>query len=111
YRAAGEVKLEKFVFLAIEKAETAFNYYEAGRCHWIFRIPLAFVDIPRPDHWVNPYNGVYYYVFNTRKKPLDDPRVRRALAAVIDREKITKYILRGGEQPASRLVPPTALPK
>jgi ABC-type oligopeptide transport system substrate-binding subunit len=29
----------------------------------------------------------------------------------IDREKICKYILRGGETPATRLIPPTALLK
>jgi ABC-type oligopeptide transport system substrate-binding subunit len=111
YRAANEVKLQKFIFLAIESADTAFNYYETGQCHWLFRIPLSYVHIPRPDHLVNPYNGVYYYVFNTRKKPLDDPRVRKALSMVVDREKIVKYILRGGETAAPRFVPPTALPK
>ena len=110
YRDASGVKLAKFVFLAIENAETAFKYYETDQCHWLFRIPLAFVDIQRPDHWVNPYNGVYFYVFNTKVKPLDDVRVRRALGLAIDREKICKHILRGGETPATRLVPPTSLP-
>jgi ABC-type oligopeptide transport system substrate-binding subunit len=111
YRDAAAVKLPKFVFLAIENAETAFKYYETDQCHWLFRIPLTFVDIQRPDHWVNPYNGVYFYSFNTKVKPLDDVRVRRALSLAIDREKICKYILRGGETPATRLVPPTSLPK
>jgi ABC-type oligopeptide transport system substrate-binding subunit len=111
YRDASGVKLAKFVFLAIESAETAFKYYETDQCHWLFRVPLAFVDIQRPDHWVNPYNGVYFYSFNTAKKPLDDVRVRKALSLVVDREKICKYILRGGEIPAQRLVPPTSLPK
>jgi len=59
---------------------------------------------------VNPYNSVYFYSFNLRKKPLDDVRVRRALGAAIDRDKICRYILRGGETPATRLVPPTSLP-
>jgi ABC-type oligopeptide transport system substrate-binding subunit len=111
YREASAVTLPKFVFLAIENAETAFRYYETDQCHWLFRVPLAFVDIQRPDHWVNPYNGVYFYSFNTTKKPLDDVRVRRALSLAIDREKICKYILRGGETPATRLVPPTSLPR
>jgi len=110
YRDAAGVKLEKFIFLGIENAETAFKYYETNQCHWLFRIPLAVVDVQRPDHLVNPYNGVYFYVFNTRKKPLDDVRVRKALSLAIDRDKICKYILRGGETPALRLVPPTSLP-
>jgi oligopeptide transport system substrate-binding protein len=106
YRAAKDVKLAKFTFLAVEDANTAFRMYEDGKCHWLFRVPLGFVDIPRPDHKVNPYNVVYYYAFNVRKKPLDDPRVRRALGLVIEREKIVKHILRGGETAAERLVPP-----
>jgi len=111
FRDAPSVKLAKFIFLGIESAETAFRYYETGQCHWLFRIPLAVVDVQRPDHLVNPYNGCYFYVFNTRKKPLDDARVRRALGMAIDRDKICRYILRGGETPATRLVPPTSLPK
>jgi ABC-type oligopeptide transport system substrate-binding subunit len=111
FRDAASVKLAKFVFLGIENAETAFKYYETGQCHWLFRIPLAVVDVQRPDHWVNPYNGSYFYVFNTKKKPLDDVRVRKALGMAIDRDKICRYILRGGETPALRLVPPTSLPK
>jgi ABC-type oligopeptide transport system substrate-binding subunit len=110
YRDAASVKLSKFIFLGIESAETAFKYYETGQCHWLFRVPLPVVDIQRPDHFVNPYNGCYFYVFNTKKKPLDDVRVRRALGMAIDRDKICKYILRGGETPAIRLVPPTSLP-
>ena len=110
YRDAASVKLAKFVFLGIENAETAFRYYETGHCHWLWRVPLAVVDVQRPDHFVNPYNGCYFYVFNTKKKPLDDVRIRRALGMAIDREKICKYILRGGETPATRLVPPTSLP-
>jgi len=106
YRAVDEVKLAKFIFLAVENADTAFNLYEGGQCHWLFRIPLAYVDIRRADHWVNPYNATYFYAFNTRKKPLDDGRVRKALSLAVDREKIAKYILRGGETPATRLVPP-----
>ncbi|HZE99634.1 MAG TPA: ABC transporter substrate-binding protein [Planctomycetota bacterium] len=111
YRDAASVKLAKFVFLGIENAETAFKYYETGQCHWLFRIPLAIVDVQRPDHLVNPYNTVYFYAFNTKTKPLDDVRVRRALGMALDREKICKYILRGGELPAYRLVPPPSLPK
>jgi len=48
YRDAASVKLAKFIFLGIESAETAFRYYETGQCHWLFRIPLAVVDIQRP---------------------------------------------------------------
>jgi oligopeptide transport system substrate-binding protein len=66
--------------------------------------------LARPDHLSSPANAVYFYVFNTRVKPLNDARVRRALGLAIDREKICRHILRGGETPAVRLIPPASLP-
>lgn len=110
YRAPGEVRLERFVFLSVPDDHAAFRMYEAGQIHWLFRAPTDFMDmlVKRADHMSGPYNGVYFYAFNTRRKPLDDVRVRRALSMVIDREKIARFILRGGELPAGRLLPPTA---
>ena len=54
-----------------------------------------------------PALGVYYYVFNTAKPPLDDSRVRRALAYAIDREALTKHILKAGQVPAFHATPNT----
>jgi oligopeptide transport system substrate-binding protein len=108
YRAAAEVKLKKFVFLGVRDDATAWRLYQSGACHWLFRAPpdMAGSVGDRPDHVTAPYNAVYYIVFNTRKKPLDDPRVRRALSLAIDRKKITGYIVSSGEMPAFRFVPP-----
>ncbi len=112
YRAAGEVKLDRFVFMGERDDAVAWRLYQAGICHWLFRAPpdLAGMLADSPDHVSGPYNAVYFYVFNLRKKPLDDPRVRRALSLAIDRRKITERIVKGGEMPAERLVPPTARP-
>jgi ABC-type oligopeptide transport system substrate-binding subunit len=113
YWGASAVRLQKFVFLSVPDDAAALRMYEAGQCHWLFRAPLEALEAfqKRPDYRVGPYNAVYYYQFNTKKKPLDDVRVRRALSLSIDREKIVKYILRGGETAASRLVPPPSLPR
>ncbi|MET0275202.1 MAG: peptide ABC transporter substrate-binding protein, partial [Phenylobacterium sp.] len=49
-----------------------------------------------------------YLSFNTRDvAPLKDIRVRRALSESIDREFITKKLLRAGQIPAYSFVPPT----
>lgn len=113
YRAAKDVKLRKFVFVSITDDAAALRAWQAGQVHWLFRAPLEFVDQLKtmPEYRVGPYNGVYLYAFNLRKKPLDDVRVRKALSMAIDREKIATYILKGGEQPATQLVPPTSRPK
>lgn len=111
YRSSAGVRIEKFVFVQITDAAAGFRAYEAGQVHWLFQAPTEFMDtlLARPDHLSNPANAVYFYVFNTKVKPLDDARVRRALGLAIDREKICRYILRGGETPAVRLIPPASL--
>ncbi len=35
-----------------------------------------------------PLNGFQFFVMNTKRKPFDDPRVRRAISVGIDRQKI-----------------------
>ena len=45
---------------------------------------------------------------NTQRPPLNDKRVRLALAMTLDRRAIVDTILRAGEEPAYSLVPPGA---
>ena len=53
----------------------------------------------------NPRLCSYYYLFNTQRKPYDDPRVRRALSYAINRQIITKNILGAGQIPAYTFTP------
>jgi oligopeptide transport system substrate-binding protein len=55
---------------------------------------------------ISPYFGTYFYRINTLKPPLDDKRIRLALAMTIDREKIVKAITKGGQIPAYNFTPP-----
>jgi ABC-type oligopeptide transport system substrate-binding subunit len=50
--------------------------------------------------------GVYYYGFNTRRPPFDDPGLRRALSLAIDREVIVRKVLGSGERAAYGWLPP-----
>ena len=113
YRAAKDVALEKVAFLSVPDATRAFTLYEAGQAHWLFAVPTEQMDgmAGRQDFLSGPANAVYFYMFNTTRKPLDDARVRRALSLTIDRGTITRALLRGGETPADRLIPPTSVTK
>ncbi len=113
YWAAKNVALEKVAFLSVPDATRAFTLYEAGQAHWLFAVPTEQMDLlaKRQDLLSGPANSVYFYMFNTKRKPLDDSRVRRALSLTIDRETITRALLRGGETPAQDLVPPPSRPK
>ena len=60
-----------------------------------------------PDLKVDVFKGsnIQYLGFNTEIAPLDDPRVRKAIAHAIDREKIIKELLRGQATSASSILP------
>jgi oligopeptide transport system substrate-binding protein len=108
YRDVGGVKLERFIFRTPgPDVSVGYSMYEAGQVHWIFQAPTEFMDVlgSRSDHLSGPANQCYFYVFNTKVKPLDDVRVRKALSMVVDRKTICEKILRGGETPADRLTP------
>ncbi len=51
----------------------------------------------RPDYHQKTLNGISYMGFNTRKKPFDDIRVRKAFIHAFDRQYIPK-LFQGGEQ-------------
>lgn len=108
YWDAKSIKLQRIEFSMIEAESTALVQYEAGQLDGSSNVPVA--DIPRllktGDFKAMPYIGNYYYLFNTTHKPLDDARVRRALAFAINRTLITARITRAGEKPAVAFVPP-----
>jgi oligopeptide transport system substrate-binding protein len=58
---------------------------------------------------VAPESGVTYLAFNLKDPSLRDVRVRQALSMGIDREFITRKLLRGGQVPAYSFVPPGLL--
>ena len=110
YHERDTVKLKGIHFLPIEQnaEERAFR---ADYLHLTSSVPIHRIEWYRkhlPDHMrTEPALGVYYYVFNTSKPPLDNPKVRRALAYAVDREALTQHILKAAKYPPTTSLPPT----
>ena len=51
--------------------------------------------------------NIGYIGMNTKKKPFDDVRVRKAITMVIDQKAILEAVYQGAGQPAKNLIPPT----
>ena len=98
--------------LACARASTALNLYENGQADIVWDkdlIPAELVDLlrTRPDFHSFDSLGTYFVRFNVTRKPLNDPRVRKALALAIDKARVVSKITRAGERVAESLVPPS----
>lgn len=109
YWDAGTVQLEAIEFYPIEDENTELRAFESGQLHVTNSVPVNMRNRYRerfPEKIrFDPYAGVYFYRLNTTRPPLDDERVRRALSLAIDRGQIVGKLLKGGERPATAMVP------
>jgi len=99
----------RFLHLGDENAE--FLRYRAGELHVTAVVPRNQIDFVKEnlsdELHVSPQLNTYYYGFNLDRAFLgQDVRVRAALSMVIDRERLTRSVLRMGELPAYGWVPP-----
>jgi len=99
----------RYLLISDENAELA--RYRGGELQVTFVVPRGQFDWIRAhlaaQLHVAPQLSTYYYGFNLRRAPFkDQPKLRRALSLVIDREKLAYLVLRVGELPAYGWVPP-----
>jgi oligopeptide transport system substrate-binding protein len=111
YWDAANTRTEIVDFLPIGSSITALNLYETGGADIVWdkdMVPSELLDVllKRPDFHSYTILGTYFIRCNTTRKPFDDVRVRKAISMAIDRERITKKIMRAGEVPAYHFTPP-----
>jgi oligopeptide transport system substrate-binding protein len=109
---ASTVSLDAVHHVTVDSAATAVRRFRAGELDVVLVVPPEQIDWARKnlakELHVGPGFGLEHVVFNTRKPPFDDARVRRALSLAVDREALTSKVLRSGEVPAFGIVPPRA---
>jgi oligopeptide transport system substrate-binding protein len=108
YWGADEVAFDTVDALALSHWGTALNLYLSGAVDWIDgMLPAAVVPQlrGREDFLRTPYLGTYFLRVNTTRPPLDDARVRRALALTIPRAAICDAVLQAGQAPLTTIVP------
>jgi oligopeptide transport system substrate-binding protein len=107
---ADQVAIDQVKYYPTQNLATQLNRYLAGELQILLAFPLDKVqwiqDNLADQLYIWPALGTSYFIFNTRQKPFDDPRVRRALSLAIDREGLSAKILSPGEDPAYTITPP-----
>jgi oligopeptide transport system substrate-binding protein len=104
YWDAKTVKLDEIHFLPTEDISTDERNFRTGQVHMTYELPNPKIDTYRKQYpeslRIDPYLGIYFYRCNVERPPLNDKRVRKALALAIDREAIVKSITRGDQKAA-----------
>lgn len=104
-------RLDGVRYLTITDENAELTRYRAGELQITTTVPRGQYEwikanLPGQLH-TSPQLSTYYYGFNLTRPPFkDNLPLRRALSLVIDREQLTKLVLRGGELPAYGWIPP-----
>jgi len=112
YYNASHVSIDKIYCPMVVEASTAMAMYEVGKLDCLRDIPLEDLDRVKNDPilskelHVTKRWGTYFYGFNAKKPPFDNPLVRKAFASAIDRKSLIEYVLKGGQGPAQTFISP-----
>lgn len=104
----GAPKVERVVLRPIPDPTARVAALRSGEVNWI--------EVPPPDDvrslesagfqvLTNSYDHIWPWVFNLRKAPFDNPKVRQALNWAIDRQALVDNILGGTAEAATGFVP------
>jgi oligopeptide transport system substrate-binding protein len=107
---AAHVRIDVVNYYPTADSQAALRRLRAGELDTQTPIPLTEIDwlrrnMPATLH-LTPFLGLSYIAINLHRPPLDDVRLRRALNLALDRETLTRRVLRLGEAPAYSIVPP-----
>lgn len=110
YYDAKNVQIDTVTVYIIEDDSTAMAMYEAGQLDTV-DVPSGDIDRVNADPVLSKEARSvgqlisYMIQVNTKLPPMDNPNVRKALAAAIDKESLVKYVAKGGQTPMDTLVP------
>ncbi|MEZ8579143.1 oligopeptide ABC transporter substrate-binding protein OppA [Vibrio splendidus] len=101
--------LNKITFLPIENQVAEMNRFLSGEIDFTNELPTEHFKRLKKEYAEDVSVAgnlcTYYYIFNTKKAPFDDVRVRKAISYAIDRNIVSDAILAQGQKPAYFLTP------
>lgn len=110
FHSADTVKIDRVFFYPTEDKAAALRKFRAGELDSQEQIPHGQIKWIKKnlseEYRPSPYLYTEYYAFNTKVKPFDDVRVRKALSMAIDRKVLCENVRQMSDIPAYGFVPP-----
>ncbi len=104
------VKLNGIIFLPISNQYTEARMFYNDQLHVTYALAPELIEYSKEKHPKSTrqetYLGTNFLRFNHNQEGLDDLNVRKAIAYATDSESLIKYVLKGGQQVATGIVPP-----
>jgi peptide/nickel transport system substrate-binding protein len=105
----GRAAIDRIVMRFIPDVNAAMTEMLTGQGDLIYKLPASQQQRAKQSNNVQVYNGPRvrpaWIAWNTRRPPLDDQRVRRALVLGIDRENLAKGLFSGLGEAALSPIP------
>ena len=107
YWDTDNVNLDKLTMTFVEDENTELSMFESNQIDIAENVPVKDTQKLLADGKAIsfPEAGCYYYIFNCKKAPFDDARVRKAFTYAIDRQAIIDNITQAGQKPALAYTP------
>ncbi len=116
YYDHAQIHIDTIVFYIVRESTVGLRMYEQGELDLMggnfLPLPQSAMTRISRDPALNerfhhqPDFCTYFYGFNTRKPPTDNPLVRKAISAAINKRLIIQLVTKGGEEPAYTLTRP-----
>ncbi|QDX93198.1 peptide ABC transporter substrate-binding protein [Brevibacillus laterosporus] len=105
------VKLEKLEFNMIEDSTTELSMYDNNELDWsgspLGDIPSDAIGTLKDKLHTQATAGTYWYVFNTKKAPFNNKKIRQAFAYAMNRQELIDNIVQTGGTAALGILPPS----
>ncbi len=109
YWDAANIGLKGIHFLAFDNGDAEERAFRAGQIDVTMAVPyskLSTYAAEQPSRLQHsPLHETRYLTFNTARPPLNDVRVRRALALALNRSALVNQVLQGGLTVATHYIP------
>ncbi|SFS41194.1 peptide ABC transporter substrate-binding protein [Marininema halotolerans] len=107
YEGIKKIQVEQIEWKMVGDAKTAYQMFKTKELDVVTDLPADLLEKERgsKEFQTTPYFGTYMYLFNVKKKPFTNDKIRRAFNLAIRRQSIVDHVSRGGQKPARAFVP------